>query len=251
MNRFYYDLHLHSCLSPCGDNDMTPNNIVGMGVLNRLDIMALTDHNTCKNCPAFYDAAKRNGIIPIAGMELTTSEDIHVVCLFPELESAMEFDSLVENSREKLPNKPSIFGDQIIMDEFDEIIGNVDYVLSFATHLSIEDTFETVRKYGGVAYPAHIDRESNGVIAVLGSFPNDCGFTAAEFRSRDSVIPYSERYPSLRELTHVISSDAHYLWDINEKREFFDLDDEPYSAVKVVKSLFDLLLGGKSEGIIS
>ena len=83
--RYYYDLHIHSCLSPCGDNDMTPDSIAGMGELNKLDIMALTDHNTLKNCPAFFKAADRHGIIPVAGAELTTAEDIHVVCLFATL----------------------------------------------------------------------------------------------------------------------------------------------------------------------
>ena len=88
---------MHSCLSPCGDDDMTPNNIAGMGVLNGLNIMALTDHNTTKNCPAFFKAAKKQGIIPIAGMELTTAEDIHAVCLFPDLESALLFSAEIEN----------------------------------------------------------------------------------------------------------------------------------------------------------
>ena len=99
---------MHSCLSPCGDDDMTPNNIAGMGVLNGLNIMALTDHNTSKNCPAFFKAAKKNGIIPIAGMELTTAEDIHIVCLFPELEAAMEFDNTVDLHRIKYPNRTDI-----------------------------------------------------------------------------------------------------------------------------------------------
>ena len=90
MSRYTYDLHVHSCLSPCADNDNTPNNLAGMAVLNNIQILALTDHNSCRNCPAFFTACKRYGIIPIPGMELTTSEDIHVVCLFPELEDALE-----------------------------------------------------------------------------------------------------------------------------------------------------------------
>lgn len=80
--KFYYDLHIHSILSPCGDDDNTPNNIAGMASLCGLNIIALTDHNSAKNCPAFFEAARKYGIIPVAGMELTTSEDIHVVCLF-------------------------------------------------------------------------------------------------------------------------------------------------------------------------
>ena len=90
-----YDLHIHSCLSPCGDNEMTVNNIVNMAMLKELDVIALTDHNSSRNCPAFMEAARRAGIRAIPGMEINTSEEIHAVCLFPMLEQAMEFDSYV------------------------------------------------------------------------------------------------------------------------------------------------------------
>ena len=116
MSLYTYDLHVHSCLSPCGDEDNTPNNLAGMATLNNIQIMALTDHNTTKNCPAFFAACKRYGIIPIPGMELTTSEEIHVVCLFPTLEDAMAFNEAVDSRREKFPNRTDIFGDQLIMD---------------------------------------------------------------------------------------------------------------------------------------
>ena len=85
MKRYYYDLHIHSCLSPCADDENTPNNVAGIASLSGLNIIALTDHNSTANCPAFFAACERFGITPIAGMELTTSEDIHVVCLFEEL----------------------------------------------------------------------------------------------------------------------------------------------------------------------
>ena len=104
MKRYYYDFHIHSCLSPCSDDDSTPDSIAGMGELNGLDIMALTDHNSCKNCPAFFDAAPKHGILPVAGMELTTSEDIHVVCLFEKLDQALSFSSEIENHIVKIKN---------------------------------------------------------------------------------------------------------------------------------------------------
>ena len=75
---------------------MTPNNIAGMAAIKGLNVLALTDHNTAKNCPAFFEACKRQGIIPIAGMELSTEEDIHLVCLFEELDDAMRFDAVIE-----------------------------------------------------------------------------------------------------------------------------------------------------------
>ena len=116
MKKYYYDLHIHSCLSPCGDNDSTPDSIAGMGELNGLNIMALTDHNSLKNCPAFFEAARRHGIVPIAGMELTTAEDIHIICLFESLDEALGFDSLIDSKRIKIKNKAEIFGEQLQFD---------------------------------------------------------------------------------------------------------------------------------------
>ena len=83
--KLYYDLHMHSCLSPCADDDMTPMNMAGMGMLKGLSVMALTDHNSCRNCPAFFKACEGYGVVPIAGMELSTAEDVHMVVLFPTL----------------------------------------------------------------------------------------------------------------------------------------------------------------------
>ena len=133
--KYYYDLHIHSCLSPCGDDDMTPNNIAGMAALKGLQVLALTDHNTCKNCPAFFAACKKQGIIPIAGAEVTTAEDIHAVCLFPSLEAAMNFDRLMDERRVRVANEPDIFGRQQIMDEEDNVIGEEKYLLINALDL--------------------------------------------------------------------------------------------------------------------
>lgn len=241
MNRYYYDLHMHSCLSPCGDEDMTPNNIAGMGVLNGLNIMALTDHNTAKNCPAFFKAAKRNGIIPVAGMELTTAEDIHIVCLFEELDAAMEFDAFVGKHRTLIPNRPDIFGQQHITDENDEIIGEDKYLLPNATDITVDEAYDTVKAHGGIAYPAHVDREANGLIATLGDFPPYMSFTAAEFHDSDNIADYEEKYPALKNKLKIVSSDAHYLWNIKEKKEYFEIDDEPYSGALVRKKLFEIL----------
>ncbi len=241
MNKYYYDLHIHSCLSPCGDDDMTPNNIAGMGVLNGLNIMALTDHNTSKNCPAFFKAAKKQGIIPVAGMELTTAEDIHVVCLFPDLEKAMDFDSFVETHRILIHNKTDIFGFQQIMNENDEVVGEEAYLLSNATDIMIDDAYKIVLSQGGICYPAHVDREANGIIATLGTFPEYADFKAAEFHDSENIASYEQKYHGLDGKIKVVSSDAHYLWDIKEKKEYFELDDEPYSSKLVTQRLFEFL----------
>lgn len=243
MIPYYYDFHIHSCLSPCAENDMTPNNIAGMGTLAGLNVMALTDHNTAKNCPAFYKAAKANGLIPIAGMELTTAEDIHVVCLFETLEGALDFDAYVALHRMKVPNNTAVFGDQLILDENDEEIGSEPYYLPAAADIMIEDVPALVKERGGIAYPAHVDREANGIISTLGAFPDIPGFRCAEFYDAGKQADYLERYPLLREKRILISSDAHNLWSIRDKAAFLEIDDAPDSSDKIRREIFRLLRG--------
>lgn len=240
MRRFYYDLHTHSCLSPCGDDDNTPNNIAGMASLSELNIVALTDHNTCKNCPAFFAAAEKYGIIPIAGMELTTSEDIHVVCLFETLDDAIKFDSYIDTQRVKIKNRPEFFGEQLILDKEDELIDKEEFLLSNATLISIDDINQIVLSYGGVCYPAHIDRDSNGIIAILGSIPPDTDFTLFELHDGEKISEYSEKYGIPKD-KFIVSSDAHHLTDIRDKEFFFELDTEGDSHKEIRRKLFELL----------
>ncbi len=243
MSRYYYDLHIHSCLSPCGDNDNTPNNIVGMGVLAGLQVMALTDHNTCRNCPAFFEAAKKQGIIPVAGMELTTAEDIHMVCLFPDLESALAFDAEIDKRLIRIPNRPDIFGDQLIMNGDDEVIGTLPDVLSNATTVSVDEADSLVEFYGGVCYPAHIDRPANGIIAVLGDLPPHEHYSCVELHDGTKEAEYRANY-ALGNALVVVGSDAHYLWDIRDKAAYLELDDEPYSGALVRQRLIERLRRG-------
>ncbi len=243
MNKYYYDFHVHSCLSPCGDDDMTPNNIAGMAALAGLNIVALTDHNSSKNCPAFFEAAKRNGIIPIAGMELTTAEDIHIVCLFEYIDAALEFDSFIQGHRMLIPNRVDIFGEQLIMNGMDEIIGSDEYLLSVATDITVDNVPAVVKNFGGICYPAHVDREANGIIATLGVFPDDENFLCAGFHNGEKISDYIEKYPALKTRRPLVSSDAHYLWDIRDKEFYIEIDDEPYSGDKVRTQLFKLLRG--------
>ncbi len=244
MNRYYYDLHIHSCLSPCADNDNTPNNIVGMGMLAGLQIMALTDHNTCRNCPAFFAAAKKHGIVPIPGMELTTAEDIHMICLFPTLEEAMAFDEEIARRRVLIPNRPDIFGEQWVMDENDEIIDSEPYLLSNATTVSLDESVGLAEQFGGICYPAHIDREANGIVAVLGTVPETPVFSCVEFHDGEKEEAYRSQH-AIAHCLSVVGSDAHYLWDIRDKQRYIELDDEPYSSALVRKRLIEYLRRGQ------
>ncbi|MCR5523207.1 MAG: PHP domain-containing protein [Clostridia bacterium] len=243
MKKLYYDLHMHSCLSPCADNDMTPANIAGMGAVAKLDIMALTDHNTCKNCPAFFKAAEKYNIVPVAGMELTTAEDIHLICLFPELENALGFSEEINSRRVLIKNNTGIFGDQLIMNENDEVTGSDEYILPNATSVSVDEAPGLAGKYSGICYPAHIDRQSNGIIAVLGVFPDEPEFPCFEIHDEEKTDEYKERFPVLRSMPAVVSSDAHYLWDINGREHSFEFKADRNDAPAVRRELIERLSG--------
>ena len=241
MNSYFYDLHTHSALSPCGDNMMTPNNLAGMASLAGIQILALTDHNSCKNCPAFFAACKRYGLVPVPGMELTTAEEIHVVCLFPTLDSALEFDEVVTEKRMKIENNERIFGEQLIMDEEDNVIGKDPWFLPAATEIPLEDAPQLVRRYGGICYPAHIDRPSGGIVEILGAFPPDVPFTAYELHDMSRKSEFEARFPLLKKLNCVSSSDAHYLDQIRDAEHALTLEDEPYSSALLRISLLQTL----------
>lgn len=238
--RYTYDLHNHSCLSPCADNDNTPNNIAGMAYLSGIKIMALTDHNSAKNCPAFFEAAAKYGIVPVAGMELTTSEDIHLVCLFENIDSALDFDRYLQERRVLIKNRADIFGDQLIMDGNDDVTGNDEHLLPNATTISLEEAPELIKSYGGICYPAHIDRDANGIIAILGTVPPTPHFDCVEMRDADRIPEYKEKY-GLSDKLILVNSDSHYLTDINDKNIFIELDTDSDSPDEIRKSLFRLL----------
>lgn len=243
LERYYYDLHIHSTLSPCGDDDMTPNNIAGMAALKGLQILALTDHNSCKNCPGFFAACRKHGIIPIAGAEVTTSEDIHAVCLFEELDGAMAFDAALQEKRILFKNDGDLFGRQEIMDGEDCVVGVEEHLLINAVRLSLDELYAFVRPFGGICYPAHVDKEANGAVAMLGTLPDHPDLTAVEFHTASRITEFRERFPHLVEKNVIVSSDAHYLWDISEAEHFFLLESEDYSTDNIRHRLFEKLRG--------
>lgn len=248
--RYYYDFHMHSCLSPCADNDMTPNNIVGILKLAGINVAALTDHNSLKNCPAFFEAARRNGIVPIAGVEVTTSEDIHVVCLFRRLEAAMDFDSELYTHRTLIKNRTEVFGDQLILDGNDELIGTETHFLTNATDLSVDEIPKLVRDFDGISYPAHVDREANGIIAVLGTFPENTEFTCVEFHDFKNRESYFEKYKALNGKKVLYGSDAHLLWSIEDAAHYFDFETEEKDPLVITDKIFNFIESDCEETVL-
>ena len=217
-----YDLHIHSALSPCADNDMTPNNIVNMSIIKGLDVIAITDHNSCANLEAVLKCASSQGLIVIPGMELETAEEIHVLCFFRDLESALCMQKIVYENLPDLKNNESIFGEQLILDENDNIISKEERLLLTACKLSINEVFDIVEnRLSGAVVPAHINREANSLLSAFGTMPVDINIRAIEWYG---VNDTSESVDDIIEYTVMHSSDAHYLQDINESHYFMDIE---------------------------
>ncbi len=216
--KLYYDLHIHSALSPCGDNDMTPNNIVNMSILKGLDVIAITDHNSCGNARSAMKVAE-DKIIVIPGMEIETSEEVHMVSLFPTIEAAEKMEEIIKERSTPPDNNPEIFGNQYYMDENDEITGEEERLLVSATGLDIYEVVKYAADLGGISYPAHIDRTSYSVLSNLGFIPPDLKIGTVEI----TAAKRDELSNSYSQYNVVTSSDAHYLWDISEKNYYLDV----------------------------
>lgn len=238
MNNLSYDLHIHSCLSPCGDNDMLPSNIVGMAALKNLDVIAVTDHCSCRNCPAVAKLADAYGVTALFGMELTSEEEVHILCLFDDLKAAMEYGEYVRSEYLDVMNVPAIFGDQLIVDEDDNVIGTEDTLLINATKIGFEYIYDKVEEYGGVMIPAHVEKKANSLIANLGAVPEESKFRTFEMKHVGYRDELCEKHPYFKDCLMISNSDAHYLEHINEPINFLEADEK--SAKAVLKALKNL-----------
>jgi PHP family Zn ribbon phosphoesterase len=162
------DLHNHSCLSPCGSLDLSPRLLAELAAARNVKVLALTDHNSGLNCPAFAKVCPRYGLIPFFGMEATTQEEIHILCLFGSLEASLAWGEYVYSILIPFPNDPEKTGDQVYVDEDDNIEGEVEYFLSNAIDLSVDDIGNRAAEYGGIVIPAHVDRPAFSMVSQLG-----------------------------------------------------------------------------------
>lgn len=229
----FVDLHIHSCLSPCADDDMTPANICGMAHIKGLDAIAVTDHNTARNLPYVKEAADYYKLILLPGMEVTTREEVHLLGYFPTVDDALEAGEVFSSHLPKMPNRPKFFGNQFIMNTDDEIMGEETRMLIGATDLDLSECTEIIRRRGGVAVPAHINRGSNGLLVNLGLMPEEPAFPVVE------VARHMDIHPSIvKDRMVLYSSDAHQLGNIMEAE--FDFQVERFS----LGGLFDTLKNG-------
>jgi len=225
------DLHIHSALSPCADDDMTPNNIVNMALIKGLDAIAITDHNSCDNVEAVMRVAG-DRLLVVPGMEVQTREEVHLLCYFDNLDKLNSFDDIIRAHFYKVINRPEVFGHQYIMNELDEVVGERNELLISSINMSVDEVVEKVRKNSGVVVPAHVNRPSYSILSQLGFIPPELGFRMLEISQDYGHL--AERYSQMR-CFH--SSDAHSLGQILERECFIDICD--YSVSEILNYLKD------------
>ncbi len=226
MTALYYDLHIHSCLSPCADNDMTPANICAMARLKGLNMIALTDHQSAGNLRAAAACAKREGLCLVPGIEVCTREEVHVLAYFDNLEAAEQMGAFCTRHLPGIPNRPALFGDQLYADEDGRVTGREEALLLAALDMDLGQICQMIRHLGGVPVPAHINRGANGILGALGMIPKEEGFTALEV---SDSLPLSCDVSAYRVLH---SSDAHRLGDIAEAVRTLEIECRPRALLE-------------------
>ena len=224
------DLHIHSCLSPCGSLEMSPKAIAEKGAEEGLMMMALTDHNTALNCPAFEINCLSNGIVPVFGIEVTSKEEAHIVALFENLDTALDFGNFVYLLLPDMENNPEVLGDQIVVNEKEEIIDEVEKYLGNASELTIDNIKSEIKKRDGLFIPAHIDKPVFSIPSQLGFLPPD-DYDAVEVFTPENAPQFSSSY------TVISNSDAHYIDDIGKKNLQIEMDEINFKGLrKALKS---------------
>lgn len=238
--RVLVDLHVHSALSPCAENEMTPSAIVERALSVGLDAIAVTDHNSVGNVKTLYQAGAKRGLFVLPGMELQTREEVHLLCLFPSIEHALAWGSLVYPHLPDEPNRPDYFGEQLLFGDGDSRKGVEPRLLLNSTDLGVGDAVHMVRGAGGVCIPAHIDRPSYSLLANLGFVPPDLPVTALEVSWRIKPQDRLQRFGHLSAYSLICSSDAHRLSEIGLGATELTVKERTFGAV--VSAL--MLLGG-------
>jgi len=213
LRQYQADLHVHTCLSPCADDDMKPHAIVNQAKKKGLDIVAICDHNSTKNVEAVQLAAKQEDLTVIGGMEVCSQEEVHILGLFDGPESLKQMQTIIDKNLTG-ENNPEFFGDQHLCDEHDEIVGREMKLLIGAVKLTVEQIVDSIHSLGGLAIASHVDREYFSIYSQLGFIPEGLPLDALEISQLHSKAEIKKKFPQTENFVLVSSSDAHQLDNI-------------------------------------
>lgn len=213
---FRCDLHVHTCLSPCADLGTFPSAVVGRALAEKLDVIAICDHNASENVPHAIRAARGSGLTVLPGMEMTSREEVHLLAIFDTLPALQKLQEFVYRH---LPGKndEDLIGCQVIVNDLDEVEGFNERLLIGATGLSLDELVRDVHCLGGIAVAAHIERESFGVMGQLGFVDPAIPFDAMEISFVSGSVGARKRYPELAHYPFIESSDAHRIGEIGQR----------------------------------
>lgn len=214
------DLHLHSCLSPCADITMLPGEVASRLLARGVRIASLTDHNSACNAYAFCRVFEQAGIVFVPGIEVTTAEEVHVLCYFEDLPALWGFARRLVACYPRVANDPERFGYQLVCNERDEFVGQFPFLLSMASLLSLDDLRGLVDAFGGVAVPSHMDRRY-GLLYQLGIVTEDMAFPTYEVAHKVNMAKVAAQLPDSPQF--VSNSDAHNLDSISPPRYMLEL----------------------------
>jgi predicted metal-dependent phosphoesterase TrpH len=227
------DLHIHSCLSPCGDLDMSPRKIIATAMARGLDIVAITDHNASENIVAAMKAAASTPVTVLPGMEVASAEEAHLLALFDGLEPMAQFQKIVYENLGSFGIDPRTSAEQVIVNENDEVEGFNEQLLFGASALSFEQLVAEVHRLNGLAIASHIDRESFSIIGQLGFIPDDVPLDALEISYHTSLEQARALYPDARRFPLLKNSDAHYPHEIGRQTTRFLLGQPTLEEIKL------------------
>lgn len=233
MNTYYADLHIHTVLSPCGDLEMSPGNIVEKAAEKGLDIIAVTDHNHTGHARLTRELGARKGIWVVYGAEINTREEVHCLTFFDTDEQLSAFQLEIDRNFVKMPNDSSLFGYQIIVDEQEQIVEEVSHSLYPGLNWSIGEAAGVVHDLGGLFVPAHVDRPMNGLYTQLGFFPDDLEADAVEISRHTSRKAAEKEHPELKQYVLIQNSDAHFIDDIGRAGNRYMMKSRKFSEFRM------------------
>jgi PHP family Zn ribbon phosphoesterase len=231
LKKYKADMHIHSCLSPCGDWDMSPRRIIEKSLDVDIDLIAICDHNTVENAGVAIREGEKQGVQVLPGMEICSKEEVHILALFQDLDPARSMQSYVYAN---LPgeNKPEVFGCQVVANENDEVLAENPRLLIGATRLGLQDIVKKTHELGGLSICCHVDRPAYGIINQLGFIPADLALDGVEVSRHVKLADAHKTVAGIEKFSCITNSDAHFLEDIGKVWTVFKMAEPTIAEIR-------------------